>query len=89
MWAFLDWGFRPEDLTQHVEVFHGRDDEILSPEMGRTLADRLPDSAFHLLDGGHYTIFASWVEVLNGSRVAVEAAADGPARTDGRSGPPR
>jgi pimeloyl-ACP methyl ester carboxylesterase len=64
MWAFLDWGFRPEDVTQHVEVFHGRDDEILGHAMGRKLAGRLPDSAFPTLDGGHYTVFAHWPEFL-------------------------
>jgi len=64
MWAFLDWGFRPEDVTQHVELFHGEQDDILSLDMGRTLAARLPDCSFHLLDGGHYTVFAHWREFL-------------------------
>ena len=64
MWAFLDWGFRPEDVPQRVEVFHGRDDQILSHAMGRRLAGRLPDSAFHTLDGGHYTVFAHWPTFL-------------------------
>ena len=70
MWAFLDWGFRPEDVTQHVEVLHGRDDEILSAEMGRTLAERLPDSAFRALDGGHYTVFAHWPEFMSAATAA-------------------
>ena len=46
-------------------MFHGREDEILSHAMGRKLADRLPDSAFHTLDGGHYTVFAHWPEFLS------------------------
>jgi len=64
MWAFLEWGFQPEEIAQHVELFHGRADEIISPEMSRLLAARLPDCSFHLLDGGHYTIFAHWREFL-------------------------
>jgi pimeloyl-ACP methyl ester carboxylesterase len=68
MWAFLEWGFQPEDIAQHVELFHGRADEIISPEMSRLLAARLPDCTFHLLDGGHYTIFAHWREFLSAVR---------------------
>ena len=43
MWAFLDWGFTPEDVTQHVELFVGDADDILDPEMSNRIAKRLPD----------------------------------------------
>lgn len=89
MWAFLEWGFRPEEVTRPVAVFHGRDDEILSPDLGRTLAGRLPESTFRLLDGGHYTVFAHWAEVLSGPAGAAADAADGSAPAGGRSAPPR
>ena len=39
MWAFLDWGFRPEDVTQHVELFVGDADDILDPEMSERLVE--------------------------------------------------
>ena len=48
--------------TQPVQVFHGHEDEILDHEMGQRLADRMPDSTFHTIDGGHYTVFAHWPE---------------------------
>jgi pimeloyl-ACP methyl ester carboxylesterase len=65
MWAFLDWGFTPEQVTQHVELFYGEQDEILSPEMSRTLAARLPDAIAHSwAGGGHYSVFAHWREFL-------------------------
>ena len=28
MWGFLDWGFAPEDVTQHVTMFVGDADDI-------------------------------------------------------------
>jgi pimeloyl-ACP methyl ester carboxylesterase len=61
MWAFLDWGFRPEDVRQHVALFYGDRDEILSPKMGERLAERLPDCTQHVWEGGgHYAEFAHW-----------------------------
>ncbi len=69
MWAFLDWGFRPEDVHQHVELFFGGADEILSPQMGEQLATRLPDCAAHSWeDGGHYAVFAHWKDFLGALR---------------------
>jgi pimeloyl-ACP methyl ester carboxylesterase len=65
MWAFMDWGFRPEDVRQHVELFFGDSDEILSPAMGQQLAARLPDCASHTWAGfGHYGVFAHWREFI-------------------------
>jgi pimeloyl-ACP methyl ester carboxylesterase len=69
MWAFLDWGFRLEDVKQHVELFSGDSDEILSPEMSGRIAARLPDSASHSWEGGgHYAVFAHWREFLEATR---------------------
>lgn len=68
MWAFLDWGFTPEDVSQPVEVFHGDADEILAPEMYRELAARLPGAgaARAWSGGGHYALFAegNWRELM-------------------------
>jgi pimeloyl-ACP methyl ester carboxylesterase len=69
MWAFLDWGFCPEDVDRHVELFFGDADDILSPEMGGRLAARLPDCESHSwAGGGHYAVFAHWEEFLAGAR---------------------
>jgi pimeloyl-ACP methyl ester carboxylesterase len=65
MWAFLDWGFKPEDVAQHVELFVGTDDDILDPEMTARLSARLPDCATHRWRGaGHYAVYAHWAEFL-------------------------
>jgi pimeloyl-ACP methyl ester carboxylesterase len=65
MWAFLDWGFKPEDVAQHVELFVGTADDILDPEMSERLTARLPDVTEHQWDGaGHYAVYAHWEEFL-------------------------
>jgi pimeloyl-ACP methyl ester carboxylesterase len=65
MWAFLDWGFAPEEVSQSVELFYGDADEILSPRMYRELGDRLGDCRVHpWAGGGHYALFAHWPELL-------------------------
>lgn len=65
MWAFLDWGFKPEDVSQHVEIFHGDADDILAPEMSERLSRRLPDCTSHVWTGaGHYGVYAHWREFL-------------------------
>jgi pimeloyl-ACP methyl ester carboxylesterase len=63
MWAFLDWGFTPEEVTQPVDVFVGDADDILDPEMSTRLAARLPHSTVHRWEGsGHYGVYGRWEE---------------------------
>jgi pimeloyl-ACP methyl ester carboxylesterase len=65
MWAFLDWGFKPEDVKQHVELFVGDADDILDPEMTARLAARLADCTPHTWTGaGHYAVYGRWEEFL-------------------------
>jgi pimeloyl-ACP methyl ester carboxylesterase len=65
MWGFLDWGFAPEQTTQHVELFVGAADDILDPEMSARLASRLPDVTAHTWPGaGHYGVYGRWTEFL-------------------------
>ncbi len=69
MWAFLDWGFAPEDITQRAEVFYGTKDDILSPEMYRGLVERLPDAGSAEWEGeGHYAVFANWEQFMGAAR---------------------
>ncbi|MEX2254138.1 MAG: alpha/beta hydrolase [Acidimicrobiia bacterium] len=65
MWAFLDWGFEPEDVRQHVELFVGDSDDILDPGMSDRLTKRLPDCTEHTWKGaGHYGVYGRWEEFL-------------------------
>lgn len=50
-----DWGFTPEDITQHVELFYGDADDILDPRVPQHLGARLPDCTTHVWNGaGHH-----------------------------------
>lgn len=67
MWAFLDWGFKPEEVTQKVELFYGDNDDILDPEMSVKLNKRLPNCNAHIWKGaGHYSLYSEkhWQEFL-------------------------
>jgi pimeloyl-ACP methyl ester carboxylesterase len=53
--ALWDWGFRPEDVSHHVDLFYGDADDMLDPKMPLHLAERLPDYTTHVWPGaGHY-----------------------------------
>lgn len=66
MWAFLDWGFAPEEVTQPTRLFLGDADQILSPDMYRGLARRLPRCETREWAGeGHYALFHHWPEFLS------------------------
>ena len=66
MWGFLDWGFVPERVTQHVEMFVGDADDILDPAMSTSLSERLPDATLHTWPGaGHYGVYGRWQEFLS------------------------
>jgi len=53
--ALWDWGFEPEDVTHHVELFYGDNDDILDPKMPLHVATRLPHCTTHTWPGaGHY-----------------------------------
>jgi len=65
MWGFLDWGFEPEAVRQHVELYVGDGDDILDPKMSDRLAARLPDCTKHTWPGaGHYGVYGRWEEFL-------------------------
>lgn len=65
LWAFLDWGFRPEDVSQQVVLFAGDTDDILELESSRRLAARLPHCELTWWPGtGHYGVYGKWREFL-------------------------
>jgi len=49
------WGFRLEDVSAEVQVWHGTGDRLLGPEHSERLAARLPRAVLHRLPGhGHF-----------------------------------
>ena len=63
--AIHAWGFPPDDITQHIDVFHGDGDTTVSLAMGTRLAARLPNSDLHVIpDQGHLLFLASWDSII-------------------------
>ena len=51
------WGFRLEDVRVPVAVWHGTRDRTFSFKLAEEVAQRLPNSTFHLIEGaGHYSL---------------------------------
>jgi pimeloyl-ACP methyl ester carboxylesterase len=50
-----DWGFDTRDLSHHVDMYHGRADETVNPDLARAFGDRLPDVDLYLGDDAHYS----------------------------------
>lgn len=70
MWAFLDWGFAIDEVTQPTTIFSGDADDILDPEMSSRIAARLPDATHTVWAGaGHYGVYRAdrWQELLSAS----------------------
>ncbi len=59
------WGFRLEDIRGEVHIWHWEDDLFVPMQMGRYLAQHIPNAHTHFLpEGGHYSIFECWHEIL-------------------------
>jgi pimeloyl-ACP methyl ester carboxylesterase len=60
-----DWGFRLEDITPPVHVWHGDDDRNVPISHGRLLAERIPRSRLHDCPGqGHLLALDRLEEIL-------------------------
>ena len=52
-----DWGFRPEDVTVPVRLWHGKADRSFSWLLAEALAQRLPSCQTHFIENeGHYSL---------------------------------
>lgn len=60
-----DWPSSPSALTVPNQVWFGLQDQMMSPNHGRLLADRLPPGLRELdPDAGHLILFTRWREIL-------------------------
>ena len=60
-----DWGFRLEDITPPVHVWHGDDDRNVPISHGRLLAERIPRARLHDCPGqGHLLVLDRLEEIL-------------------------
>ena len=59
------WGFRLEDISIPVDVWHGEEDANVSLSAARHLADTIPDCHATFLPGkGHWLFLEHWEEIL-------------------------
>lgn len=78
------WGVPLERTEVPIEIWHGEDDRVVSPEQSRILARALPLATEHFVPGaGHFSLFARHVEeivqsVLRGTTTS-RAPGSGPA----------
>ena len=61
------WGFRLEDISIEVHLWHGEDDTVVPPIMGRYIAEAIPKChARFLPNEGHFSLLPNHVdEILN------------------------
>ncbi len=60
-----DWGFRLEDITASVDVWHGDEDRNVPFSHGRLQADRIPGARLHTCPGeGHLLVVDHLEEIL-------------------------
>lgn len=52
-----DWGFDPADLSQQVDMYHGRADETVNPDLARAFGDLLADVDLYLTADAHYSTY--------------------------------
>ncbi|QLH80213.1 alpha/beta fold hydrolase [Halosimplex pelagicum] len=52
-----DWGFDARDCPHDVDLWHGRADATVGPDLARAFGDLLPAADLYLGDGAHYSTY--------------------------------
>jgi pimeloyl-ACP methyl ester carboxylesterase len=64
--AYRAWGFNVQDITTPVFVWHGEDDDIAHPAIGRSLAKTIPHcQATFVPHVGHFLALTHWREIVS------------------------
>ncbi len=59
------WGFRLQDVTAPVHLWHGEEDRNTPMAMARAMAAAIPNCrTTYLPDEGHLFLFVRWREIL-------------------------
>lgn len=59
------WGFPLEEVRVPITLWHGTKDRTFAPRLARTVATRLPNCEFHLIEGaGHYSLPIRYVREI-------------------------
>jgi pimeloyl-ACP methyl ester carboxylesterase len=64
------WGFELEDIATEIHLWHGEDDTIIPPIMGRYLAGTLPNCRARFIPGeGHFSLLPNHAQEILGALV--------------------
>jgi pimeloyl-ACP methyl ester carboxylesterase len=59
------WGFAPRDVAVPTELWYGDADTLVPLEMGRYLAEQIPDARLTVFEGeGHMLHVTHWAEIM-------------------------
>ncbi len=71
------WGVPLERIDVPIEIWHGEDDRVVSPDQGRILARTLPFATEHIVPGeGHFSLIARHAEEIMRSVIGGKGCAD-------------
>lgn len=60
------WGFAVSQIASPVSIWHGDDDTVCPPLIGRWLADAIPEAQLRALPGaGHFAVYPYWHNVVD------------------------
>ena len=59
------WGFRPEDLDIPVDIWAGRDDQLVNSSWAQRLASRIPNATLNVREGGHFVAQLHYREIFD------------------------
>ena len=60
------WGFPASEVTCPVSIWHGNDDRVCPPLVGRWFADVIPGARLHALpEAGNFAVCSQWHEVVD------------------------
>lgn len=58
------WGFAPEDLKVPVDIWAGKQDQLVHGDWPHHLAARIPQARLHLREGGHFMAHLYYREIF-------------------------
>ncbi|MDP9236614.1 MAG: alpha/beta hydrolase [Chloroflexota bacterium] len=58
------WGFRVEDISVPVHLWHGELDDTVAPEVGRYMAKTIPDCRATFVPGAGHLLFARHMDAI-------------------------
>jgi pimeloyl-ACP methyl ester carboxylesterase len=60
------WGFRLEDISMTVDLWHGEQDTSIPTSAAKAMANAFPSCRTHFIeDEGHFLLFNRWREILS------------------------